>query len=241
MDVEALYENITNRKIKIGDYNSYNGNNGRVNRCVSLFKNGKLPVGGVLVDVGGGIGDLGYAVKDMFTSTWIIDISQKNLEAAKSKGNHVICSNIDKDGIQLCDKHANVVTALDIIEHLVDPEFFAKECHRTLKDNGVVFINTPNIQFWKHIDYLIQTGKFPHTSGDKEVYHGGHLAFYTYFDLCEIFSFGFKDFEMIEDEENFCHPPQWIMDMQTINNQFDYVELTKRLGSSNLLFKCCRK
>lgn len=43
------------------------------------------------------------------------------------------------------------------------------------------------MQFWRYLDSLVCQGIFPHTSGDKEVYHGGHLAFYTLHDLKVIF------------------------------------------------------
>src|SRR6202011_3022034 len=87
--------------------------------------------------------------------------------------------------------------------HIIDPENFARECFRVLKSGGEVFVNTPNIQYWPHIQQLI-AGKFPHTSGDKEVYHGGHLAFFTYLDLCEIFgAAGFTNFRQVKDEEGY--------------------------------------
>jgi len=44
-------------------------------------------------------------------------------------------------------------------------------------------LNTPNIQYWRHLESLVCRGVFPHTSGDREVYHGGHVAFYNYNDL----------------------------------------------------------
>lgn len=238
MDKEELYSTLAERKSKPKDFGTYIGDNGRVNRAASLIRSGKLRKGGTLVDVGGGIGDLGYAVKDLFDRKIIVDISSKNLDAAESKGNETCLADVDKDGIGIDDSTVDLVCALDFIEHIVDPQNFAKECHRVLKPGGQVFINTPNIQFWRHIDTLI-SGHFPHTSGDKEVYHGGHLAFYTYLDLCEIFdSACFYKFEQVNDEEGYQAPPPnnicWKAQPRT---QYEFQELCKRFGCPNLLFK----
>jgi len=244
MDKKTLYDTITARKIKPQDFNPYDGNNGRVNKCVNLIKSKKLNRGEKLLDVGGGIGDLGYSVRDLYDETWVLDISEKNLEAAKAKGNKVVQSDVDNVGIDLNDSMFSLVTALDFIEHIIDPEYFARECFRVLKPGGHVFINTPNIRFWQHIKKLWQEGSFPHTSGDREVYHGGHLAFYTFNDLCEIFrGAGFSNFEQIKDEECYQQPPDyWINPLvgAAPGGQERYVRACMELGCPNLLFKCVK-
>lgn len=240
---------MAERKSSTKDFGLYIGDNGRVNRCVQLMFSGKIKVGGTLLDVGGGIGDLCWSVlhakldgKKLFDNAICVDISLKNLEAAKSKGCEILQADVDKGGLLgIGDEEIDVVTALDFIEHIVDPENFARECRRVLKSGGEVFLNTPNIQFWKHIETLI-CGKFPHTSGDKEVYHGGHLAFFTYLDLVEIFgNAGFSGFEQIKDEEGYVQPPpQWISFMNP-TNQAEYVAACMRFGCPNLLFKATVK
>jgi ubiquinone/menaquinone biosynthesis C-methylase UbiE len=216
----------------------YTGDNGRVNKCADLMRRHMIRTGGSLLDVGGAIGDLGYAVRDLFEKRWVLDISEKNLDAAKMKGNLTINTDVDKCEIPMPDDHFDVITALDFIEHIIDPENFARECHRLLKPSGEVFINTPNIRFWRHISRLLVDGRFPHTSNDKEVYHGGHLAFYTYSDLREIFEpAGFTSFEQIKDEECYETPPQhWLFSLD-LKNQKDYVSACLELGCPNLLYR----
>ena len=174
MDKKQLYDYIAARKIKSKDFEPYDGNNGRVNRCAQLIRSGDLDAGGTLVDVGGAIGDLGYAVRDLFDRTVVVDISSKNLEACRAKGNLTARCDVDRDGINFSespitgctigpqrqwnwaekDPCVDLITALDFIEHIIDPENFAKECFRLLKSGKQVFINTPNIRFWKHIQQL---------------------------------------------------------------------------------------
>lgn len=256
MNKQQLYDSITDRKIKQKDFEEYDGNNGRVNKCVDLFKKGVLNTGGTILDVGGGIGDLGCALRDSFDRRICLDISQKNLEAAKAKGNLTIHCDIDSGGISNLfvdgdkigavwepetDGQVDVVTALDFIEHIIDPEYFARECYRVLKSGGQVFINTPNIQHYKHLEKLIFSEKFPQTSGDTEVWGGGHLSFFTFGDLKEMFEkAGFVNCRRIRDDETYSNPPEWLMNnvKHLIKNQNDYVDFCEKFGNSNLLFLC---
>ena len=244
------------RKSAPKDFNTYIGDNGRVNRCAELIKQGKLKTGGILLDVGGAIGDLGHAVRDLYDKTIIVDISEQNLVAARSKGNFTMHGDCDLIGFKRAilspdeifeeqpkDDSISMITALDFIEHIVDPENFARECFRVLESGGEVFVNTPNIQYWEHLESQLR-GKFPHTSGDREVYHGGHLAFYNYNDMFDIFvrsaGFNFESATQIRDEEGYRQPPQFFIDKLAPQNQFEYEVACELLGNPNLLFKCVK-
>lgn len=240
MDVENLYDEIAKRKDKPKDYLPYDGSNGRVNKCAQLVRAGKLKNSGTLLDVGGGIGDLGDSLKDYFDDRIVVDICKISLKAAAAKNNLVFNLNTDKVGLKgIEDNSVDLVTALDFIEHIIDPEFFARECFRTLKPGGHVFINTPNIRYFEHLQNLIMQGYFPHTSGDKEVFHGGHVAFFTRLDLQMIFQkAGFTSFETFKDEECFKQPPDFWINLLHPRNQQQYIEAALDLGCPNLLFKC---
>ena len=242
MDKRSLYDTIAIRKLKSQDFDRYDGGNGRVDRCVDLFVRGDLRSGGSLIDFGGGIGDLGYALRDRFDRTIVVDISKDNLRAAASKGNRTVHHDVDVGSIvELGPSCIDVVTALDFIEHIVDPIGFARECARLLRPGGQVFVNTPNIQFWRHMEMLVRCGRFPHTSGDREVYHGGHLAFYTFSDLCEIFgTAGLNGWAQFNDEAGYENPPdQWLQSLEyPPRNRDEYVTACKRLGNPNLMFRC---
>lgn len=240
MDRRELYDCIAARKDKPADYEPYGGGNGRVDRCARLFRSGKLKPGGTLVDVGGGIGDLCSSMVDLFQRRVVVDISERALGAALAKGHETRLCDVDREALPFDNASVDVVTALDLIEHVVDPEQFARECFRVLRPSGVVFINTPNIRFWKHVWQLLIDGRFPHTSGDHDVYHGGHLAFYTRRDLCDIFS-KFGAFKMHHDDDGFCPPPDFVTRLiPTPQTRDEYILLMEELGCPNLLFSCVK-
>jgi 2-polyprenyl-3-methyl-5-hydroxy-6-metoxy-1,4-benzoquinol methylase len=189
MDREQLYNNMTERKHSVVHHQPYNGGNGRIDRFLDLIRDGSLPRGGVALDFGGSHGDLlDLALREkLFDDGYVADISWRSVEVARGRGLKAAVMDVDSRGINFSTEFFDCVVALDVIEHLVDPVNFARECYKVLKPDGWVFINTPNISYWRHLESLVCDGHFPHTSGDREVYHGGHLAFYNENDLVEIF------------------------------------------------------
>lgn len=81
MDRSELYDRLAERKFKPKDLEKYHGGNGRVDKCAELIRRGYLHSAGILVDIGGGIGDLGSAVSDLFDSTIVVDISFEGCES----------------------------------------------------------------------------------------------------------------------------------------------------------------
>lgn len=222
---ERLYDNIASRKNEAGAISPYNGGNGRIDRAVQMIRNNEVNASGTLLDVGGATGNLGYAVRDLFEKRIVIDIATDCRNGAIAKGNSFIPANIDLEGLQVPDASVDLIVALDFIEHIIDPEKFSRECYRVLKPRGQVLINTPNIQFWRHLHSLVVEGVFPHTSGDQEVYHGGHVAFYNIHDMQQIFR-GF-----IDQRQHFTGltadppPPIWSQISKAGNLQLAYPDL----------------
>lgn len=247
MDRKELYDELARRKFKESDYSYRPGNNGRVDRCAALFKSGKLKSGGRLLDVGGGIGDLGPALAGLFDEVVVVDMSVLNLSVAEAKGNSTELRDVDSEGLPGEDGSFDCVVALDFIEHLVDPEEFVRECSRVLKPGGETFVNTPNIRFWRHIETLRHKGRFPRTSGDREVWGGGHLAYFARGDLEEMFSrAGFSSWETFRDEEGYEEPPAYYPSRSGCRvegkvDQLLHIQELVDFGCPNLLFKATKK
>jgi len=185
---KQLYDNIADRKGEAETPVHYSGGNGRVDRAEQLIRSWSLPDSPALLDIGGATGNLGYALRDVFEVRHVLDIADSCRGPAEAKGNQFACGNVDEIGLSHYGSASfDVVAMLDVIEHVLDPEGLARECFRVLRPYGFVLVNTPNIQYWRHLHSLVVDGVFPHTSGDREVYHGGHVGFYNYRDLALMF------------------------------------------------------
>jgi hypothetical protein len=95
---------------------------------------------------------------------------------------------------------------------------------------------------------MFRTGMFPQTSGDKEVWGGGHLAFFTYQDLCVMFAeagFDPAKMEFHVDQKMYSQPPQWILELHQklggkLSNQADYRKICTLYGCPSILFSCVK-
>ena len=231
-----LYSDIATRKGEAHKTGPYAGGNGRIDRAVDIILDEEqgFPTSGTLLDVGGATGNLGYALRDYFQTRITLDISEECREPAVSKGNIFIKTNVDQNGFfdenldfWVTDGQCDLIVSLDFIEHILDPVKFAKECMRSPRPGGHILINTPNIQFWRHLESLVVDGVFPHTSGDREVYHGGHVAFFNLHDMKTIFGgVGFKECRMItRGLEAESPPPIWQAISKVGNLQLSYPDL----------------
>lgn len=231
---KKLYDDIAIRKNEINSDVNYSGGNGRIDRAAEIILTEDFPKDGILLDVGGATGNLGFLLKNYFSKRFVIDITNECSYPAKKKGNEFYQENVDLTGLKAwagCD--ISLITALDFIEHILNPEQFAKGCFNALKFGGKVLINTPNIQYWRHLDSLVSNAHFPHTSGDREVFHGGHVAFYNFFDLKNIFeSTGFVNCKMHTEKLKADPPPPiWL-------NLAKYKDSSKHLSYPDLIFSC---
>jgi 2-polyprenyl-3-methyl-5-hydroxy-6-metoxy-1,4-benzoquinol methylase len=60
----------------------------------------------------------------------------------------IIRSNLNYSKLSISDSSVHIVSSLETIEHLVNPDAFVKEVHRILLGNGIFVLTTPNILAW---------------------------------------------------------------------------------------------
>ena len=76
------------------------------------------------------------------------DVAEQALEAARARG---VRAFLWDAGAEPCPTEAeryDVLIAGDVIEHIVDTEFFVEEMRRILRRNGHVILTTPNLYYW---------------------------------------------------------------------------------------------
>ena len=65
---------------------------------------------------------------------------------------------LNKDNIPFKTKF-DIVTCMELIEHIENPFKLIRELSRVTKKNGVVVLSTPNVQSWYYRIYYMLTGK----------------------------------------------------------------------------------
>jgi methionine biosynthesis protein MetW len=139
-----------------------------------------------LLDVGCGDGVIQHFITPRVKSIYGVDNSNETLKKAKKRGIKVKVVDLDRQKIPFKTNYFDVITCLDVIEHVRDPKDLLTKIHRVLKKNGKLIITTPNIRFTNHIYDLVVNGVFPKTSTEKVPYDGGHIHFLTYTDMINL-------------------------------------------------------
>ncbi len=66
--------------------------------------------------------------------------------AANLGGATVYCADLSKDGRAVPEEHFDVVTLIDVVEHLDDPEAYLRLLARRAKPGGHILLSTPNVE-----------------------------------------------------------------------------------------------
>ena len=91
------------------------------------------------------------------------------------------------EGFPVEDEGYDLVTAGEIVEHMIDETAFVRECRRVLKPKGVLILTTPNLSYLVN-RVLVALGRMP-----KFVYEPYHYHFHIRTTLVELLECnGFK-------------------------------------------------
>jgi SAM-dependent methyltransferase len=98
---------------------------------------------------------LSFRPEQYFGVEWDIELTRK----ATENGINVIQGDLNKH-LNFPGEQFKCVFGLSVLEHLLNPCFFLRECYRCLESNGTLIILTPNISTLFTIALLI-LGKMP--------------------------------------------------------------------------------
>jgi len=116
---------------------------------LSLLKSHGIKANKIL-DAGGADGSFTLSIAKTVGAQeiWIADISELALHRAKEKGINVVRVDLSSERLPFPSESFDLVSAIDLIEHLFDPDHFLSEVHRILRPNGSFVLSTPNLAFW---------------------------------------------------------------------------------------------
>lgn len=110
-----------------------------------------VPVGGAgrVLDVGCGVGRVVGALRERSVDAVGVDVSEANIERARSAG--LPCEFYDGKTLPFADGALAGAGALNVLEHVEDPEGFLRELTRVVRPGGRVLISSPN--FYRSIGF----------------------------------------------------------------------------------------
>jgi len=130
---QALVEERARRSLGISNIDIYE----LVDRCIGRCHTG----GGGLLDVGCGSGTLWRFVRRHFDRYVGADVARYDAFPADGR---FIPVDLDNQRVGLADGAADVVAALETIEHVENPRAFMRELTRLCRPGGWLIVTTPN-------------------------------------------------------------------------------------------------
>ncbi len=149
-----------------------------------------------------GIGDGVYTIKIAkeinASETYGVDYPVKVVQGSAHEILKCFELDLSRDKIPLPDNSVDVVTALEVIEHLVNPDNMLKEVYRILRPHGYFVLTTPNLGYWVN-RLLLLLGYQPYdVEPSTEYYAGvpkklwqpaGHVRAYTLRAISELLKY----------------------------------------------------
>ena len=95
-----------------------------------------------VLDVGCGVGQVVHRLKEDGFDAHGVDVSEPNIARARALG--VRCQIYDGRTLPFPDRHFACTGALNVLEHVEEPEFFITEIVRVTRGGGRIILSSPN-------------------------------------------------------------------------------------------------
>jgi rhamnosyltransferase len=132
-----------------------------------------------MMDLGCGAGETSFQLKKRGYAKWVCGIegNPKAAEIAREKLDLVIEGDIEKLDWSQAQGPFDVILALDILEHLVDPWAVVEKLSENLSPQGVIITSLPNIQHYSTVFPLVCLGDWRYS--EEGLLDSTHLRFFT--------------------------------------------------------------
>lgn len=152
-----------------------------------------------ILDIAAGMGIVAKRIKDGYPCRMLCnDISETSLKNLQEAGLETVSFDLDDPGtpFPFADKSFDAVISLATLEHILHLDEHMREIHRILKNDGHLFISTPNYNGIHFVIPLLLKGKTfhdPMRGGIDRYEFYAHVRYFTYLTLLEfVGSFGFR-------------------------------------------------
>lgn len=151
--------------------------------------------GQLLLDVGCGTGSLKQAVDGLCARYLGVDVVRYD---ALPGDTAFVQFDLESGKVPLPDGVADIVTAVETIEHVENPRALVRELARLVKPGGAIVITTPNQQSLLSLLTLVVKGTF---SAFQDVHYPAHLSALLSIDLLRIA----KENRLLDSQIHYSH------------------------------------
>lgn len=132
-----------------------------------------------VLDLGCGSGETSGHLKKINRFEWVCGVegSAKAAAVASSKLDQVLVGDIESIDIPFPDESFDLILALDILEHLVDPWKVVNKIERLLKPGGLLVVSLPNVRHYHILIPLIFRGDWRYSQ--EGLLDSTHIRFFT--------------------------------------------------------------
>lgn len=110
-----------------------------------------VPINGKnkFLDLGCGMGEFARFAKSLDWAVSVTDVSECNVKNAINLG--IDARQLDLNfPLPFENNTFNIVTMIEVLEHIMNAERLVEEVYRVLTDDGLFLMSTPNYAFYKH-------------------------------------------------------------------------------------------
>jgi len=99
------------------------------------------------LDIGSYEGEFGELLKQKFPKMeiYLSDLKYPQNNNILKKFNYVLLGNLNEESLPFPSNKFDLVTCLEVIEHLYNPDNIISEIYRVLKPTGMLILSTPNL------------------------------------------------------------------------------------------------
>lgn len=158
---------------------TYPCGNLRVDRAYEL-----APPAHRLLDIGAGEGQVSALFRDRVGFRCAVDISRQALTRCRRWGAATL-GDLESGRLPFSDGSFDLVTCLDVLEHLRDPRPVLGETARVLSPGGTALVSVPNARHILRLRSLL-SGRVPVDDDGGGLYNVGHLQQFTSMTLSQL-------------------------------------------------------
>lgn len=132
-----------------------------------------------VMDLGCGSGETSGFLKEKGRFAWVCGVegSHEAAAVARKRMDQVLEGDIEKIDFPFAAESFDIILALDILEHLVDPWSIIKKLHALLRPGGRLIVSIPNVRHYSVVLPLLFLGDWRYTQ--EGLLDSTHIRFFT--------------------------------------------------------------